>query len=61
MTNLYEEKVSEQQLPQFVRNMLLNRYTQKGIELNDDNKFIKVVYPTKLRDFLKVLRDNNII
>jgi len=61
MTNLYEEKVSEQQLPQSVRNILLNRYTQKGIELNDNNKFIKVVYPTKLRDFLKVLRDNNII
>jgi hypothetical protein len=41
--------------------MLLNRYTNRSEEVNDANKFIKVIYPEKLKDFLKILRDNNII
>lgn len=61
MTNLYEEKVSEQQLAPIVRKMLLNRYTNRSEEVNDANRFIKVIYPEKLKDFLKILRDNNII
>ena len=61
MTALYEERVSEQQLPTSTRNMLLDRYKNYGYSINDENKIIKIIKPLVLGDYLKVLRDNKII
>ena len=61
MTNLYEERVSEQKLADSTYNMLVSRFTRLGEKINEGNRIIKIINPEKLQDFLKILRDNNII
>jgi uncharacterized membrane protein YheB (UPF0754 family) len=61
MANLYEEKVSEQKLSPEIYNMLKDRFSSRSEEINEGNRIIKVIKPEKLSDFLKILRDNNII
>lgn len=61
MTKLYEERVSEQKLVPTVVELLLNRYSAYGQILNDTNMVLKIIRPERLSEFLKVLKDNDII